>query len=346
MQLDIWHITGDGFHFGRHGLGQEESGLHVPSDTLFAALIARLAEFRGAEAAHEFAMGMQNDPPPFALSSAFPYAGEVRFFPVPLRRPEEPKDGGPRSKDLKRVKFVSENVFRDMLSGSGLADAFHSGVKLHDGRAVLKQIDESLLPATVREDRSIWSLEKRPRVTVGRVVHNSQIYHTGRTVFRHRCGLWFGVRWLQRSDETGRTLEVLLAELGDAGLGGERSTGFGKCTIERAGSLNLPDHDDGLWVTLSRYLPRPDEINALRASEATYTMEVVGGWIDSPVSKSERRRTVRLLAEGAVLGPVRRIVPGQIVDVQPDYKGKQPLGHPVWRSGLALAVGLTGGEKT
>jgi len=67
--------------------------------------------------------------------------------------------------------------------------------------------------------------------------------------------------------------------------------------------------------------------------------------VDSPISKSERRRAVRMLAEGAVLGGVARVVPGQIIDVQPNYDGKQPLGHPVWRSGLALAVGLAIDEK-
>jgi hypothetical protein len=61
------------------------------------------------------------------------------------------------------------------------------------------------------------------------------------------------------------------------------------------------------------------------------------------VSKAERRIPVRLLAEGAVLGPLDRIVPGQIVDVQPDYGGTRPLGHAVYRSGLALAVGLEAG---
>ena len=348
MQLDIWHISGDGFHWGRHGLGQEESGRHIPSDTLFAALVARLAELEGAAAAQAFVDAGRGDTPPFVMSSAFPRAGNARFFPTPLRHPTEPKPDGPRPKDLKRVKFVSESLFRAILAGGTLADAVQTGAKLHDGQVVfggqvvLTPIEHAQLPALVRDDNKLWNVEKRPRVTVGRAAQNSQIYFTGRTAFHQECGLWFGVRWLTRTDTLAQTLESLLLELGDAGLGGVRSSGFGQCKIERVGSLDLPDPSGGLWVTLSRYLPRADESHALRDERSAYAVETIGGWVDSPVRKSERRRAVRMLAEGAVLGPVARAAPGQIVDAQPDYDGKQPLGHPVWRSGLALAVGLKG----
>ena len=48
MEIDVWHINGNGFHFGRHGLEQEESRIHFPSDSLFAALVARMVELYGA----------------------------------------------------------------------------------------------------------------------------------------------------------------------------------------------------------------------------------------------------------------------------------------------------------
>ena len=32
-----------------------------------------------------------------------------------------------------------------------------------------------------------------------------------------------------------------------------------------------------------------------------------------------------------------------MADVQPDYAGNRPLGHPVWRNGQALAVGFAPG---
>ena len=81
MLLDTWTITGKGFHFGKHGLGQEETLIHLPSDSLFAALAARLAALKGSQAVAEWMQPFCDGDPPFVLSSAFPFAGKVRFFP-------------------------------------------------------------------------------------------------------------------------------------------------------------------------------------------------------------------------------------------------------------------------
>lgn len=340
MQVDVWNINGDGFHLGRHGLGQEESGVHVPSDTLFAALVARLADLYGPAAVEAWMQPLQADPPAFVLSSAFPRAGDVRLLPVPLRAPAaENPPGGPRPKDLKRVKYLSEAAFRAVAAGKRIEDDFVAGLKLHQGTVLIALAEVGQLPQVMRDEQALWHVEKRPRVALGRAAQNSQIYFTGRTVFQPGCGLWFAVRWLNRTDERAQTLAALLADLGDAGLGGERSNGFGQCRIQAAGTLELPDPDGGPWVALSRYLPHADETQALSNDGAAYSLETVGGWVNSPSSKSERRRAVWLLAEGAVLGPVVRSVPGQIVDVAPNYGGPS-LGHPVWRCGQALAVGV------
>jgi CRISPR-associated protein Csm4 len=339
MQLDLWYINGTSFHLGRHGLGEEESGEHLGSDSLFAALVSRLGETRGADAAQQFVRALQNDPPPFVLSSVFPRAGDVCLFPTPLELPGEPKPDAPKHKDLKKCKYVSLAVFKSLIAGTSLVDLFNDQQKkLHDGKVLLDQSETNALPKSVRRDEKIWTIEKRPRVTVGRATPNSQIYHTGQTVFQRECGLWFAVRWLARDDALARLLANVFADLGQAGLGGKRSVGFGHCQIEPHGTLELPDANSAHWVSLSRYLPRADEMSALHDGVA-YAIENVGGWVQSPVAKSERRRPVRMLVEGSVLGRVPRVVPGQIVDVQPDYEGSRPLGHPVWRSGLALAVG-------
>ena len=138
----------------------------------------------------------------------------------------------------------------------------------------------------------------------------------------------------------------LFAELGDAGLGGERSVGFGACQINFTGTLDLPDHTGGQWVTLSRYLPREDEMSALMDKGASYRLERIGGWLDSTSRRGQRRKATHIIAEGSVLGPLERGVPGQIVDARPAYESDpDPLGHAVYRSGLALAIGLKGGQQ-
>lgn len=342
MQLEIWHITGQSFHFGRHGLGQEESGVHFPSDSLFAALVSRLVELKGSDAVKPWIDQFIKDPPIFVLSSAFPRAGKIRFFPKPiLPLTTEGSDRSIRLKDLKRVKYISEQVFRSLIDGISLTDAFQNSKSLHDGAVLYSAAESGVLPEALDSvDSHIWMIEPRPRVAIGRLDAKSNLFFTGRTVFSKDCGLWFAVRWFERSKKLESDLAMLLTDLGDAGLGGDRSSGFGSARIEPAGVIELPDAAGSSWITLSRYLPRREEINALLPGEAAYSIETVGGWVDSPVRKSERRRSINMLAEGSILGSAKRQVPGQIVDLQPVYGGAKPLGHEAWRSGLALAVGL------
>jgi len=351
MNVDLWHLSGQGFHFGKHGLGQEDTTVHWPSDSLWAALMTRIAEQQGGAAVQKLADALNSDQPPAAFSSLFPRVGEVLFFPKPLLLPKgEPSPDEPRPKDIKKMKWVSQALFTQLVNGQSLGAVLAQAEKWHDGAVVLTAKEHQQLPAEFVDWATkpapprykIWSKEKRPRVAVGRADGGSQIYFTGRVTFAPQAGLWFAVRWF---DETFKPmLESALCDLSVTGFGGERAAGFGAGRLERNGTLDLPAHNNSRWVTLSRYLPRKDEMSALTHPQAAYQLETVGGWITSAQDSNQRRRAVRLVAEGAVLGDVTRVVPGRAVDTQPKYGDEAnptyPLSHPVWRCGVALAVGV------
>lgn len=350
MQLQTWKLQGRAFHFGKHGIGQETSRLTFPSDSLYAAVLSRLALLRGGEAVEAW-VGAAETPkaPPFLLTSTFPYAGDVSFFPVPLTalRCEPPERG--RYKDLKKVRFVSEKIYRRLLKGETLADVFDESKRLHGGAVWVLENEAVALPIQKDERtgktlpvdaRRFWTAAKRPRVAVGRASNDSNLFHVGAARFAENCGLWFGIQWLTE-DEAARSLFAnLLEDLGYAGLGAERSSGYGQATIKEDGMLNLPD-PVGVWTTLSRYIPAEDEIPALQAAAASYQVTRVGGWMDG---RGLRRRAATLLAEGAALGPLDKPAPwGSAVDVRPQ-PGKtgdfNPPAHPVWRLGWTVAVGM------
>lgn len=349
MRLELWHITGPAFHFGRHGLGQEETREYLPSDSLWAALMARLAELHGAMKVAQLADWLHADPP-VVLSSAFPRAGNVLFFPPPLQLPPsqsatESKESAIKAKKLKQVRFISERLFRKVASGGATLKALWEAgklVALHDDKMLYERGEP--LPAAVQEHGRIYAIERRPRVAVGRQENAPQIYHTGRVAYQLECGLWFAMRWLKQDVALKSLLTEALHDLGVAGLGGERNAGFGACQIEeQTGALELPDPAaEGMWVNLSRYWPREDEIEALHHAHAAYNIESVGGWIYSPHDKNQRRRAVRMIAEGAALGAVNRVAPGMVDDVRPRYSTYE-FPHPVHRVGQALAVGYTAG---
>lgn len=352
MHAECWSITGGGFHFGVHGLGQEETSPTLASDSLLAALIHRLAALEGSQAAEELTRRFLDSRPPFVLTSTFPLAGGVKFFPVLLaaQRPAgHRQDVAAPLKQLKKVNFVSESLFRKLLQGASLAGLYDEQLTLQRGAALLEAAEIDRLPEGMRlPDSLVWKIVQQPRVLVERASNRPNLYFTGRVDFAAGCGLWFGLRWLDGSPETRRRVTELLTELGAAGLGGERSAGYGGAQIRPGAALELPDPTGQPWVTLSRYLPRRDEIEALEDPRAAYKLKRVGGWLHSQVDAGQRRRPVRFLVEGSVLGPLEQSLIGQAVDVRPLYKaGEQlldPLGHSVLRSGFAFAVGLEGDQ--
>jgi CRISPR-associated protein Csm4 len=352
MQMECWKIIGNGFHFGLHGLGQEETSVTFASDSLFAALIARLAESAGTQAVDEFIQPFLSGDPTFVLSSTYPMAGEVRFFPTPLAALQQERDanhshpGTARAKELKKVKFISEGIFRRWLTGENISNLYQGAFKLQ-GKSVLVLQDElSKMPDSLKNPGApLWAVEKRPRVTLGRSVQNSDIFFTGRVNFLNECALWFGIWWRKADPGVKSTVASLLAELADAGLGAERSIGFGQCQITPHSNLDLPDAGQKPWLSLSRYMPRTDEMTALADPVAAYGLKSVGGWLVSPSRSGQRRRPVNLLVEGSVFGGLDHQVPGQMVDVRPSYPTEpDPIGHAVYRNGFALPVGISKGD--
>lgn len=344
MQWEIYHIEGRSFHFGKQGIGLEESDFIFSSDSLFSALTACAFSVAGTEKTNAWLAPFQANQPPLVLTSAFPRAGNVRFFPTPMCHfPKNgPHDVAVSFKNMKKISLVSEKVFRRMLNGESLWTIVGlPGIKILDQKALLSAEEVSELPKAVLENDSIWKQKKRPRVTLNRETNASTLFFCGQTQFFNGCGLWFGVQRLSANMDFDALFSAALETLAENGLGGERNAGFGQCRIEKQDlPLELPEPGDGNWMTLSRYIPAADEMIGLMADCSCYSIDPVGGWLFSPGNAAQRRRTVRMIREGAVLGTTSKRLNGLLVDVQPDYDGSQPIGHAVWRNGFAAAVGV------
>ena len=343
MKIQTWGILGRSFHFGLHGMGQEKTSPTFSSDSLFAALVARLARSGDAAEVEKFCQPFVDGKAPFVLSSTFPMAGKIRFFPPPItaRVPSASIRAG-SAKSIKRVLFVSEVLYRRLLNGEMLS-ALGDVTVLQEGKLWISQAEAADLPASMRGlDARLWAEEQRPRVTLDRASQASTLFFTGQITFAEDCGLWFGVRWLQDDPALKQMFASLLYDLADAGLGAERSSGLGAAVINQMSEIELPDPIKR-WTSLSRYLPKNSETASLVDPDSAYALKSVGGWLASPASSGQRRKTVNLLVEGSVFGNLPSGVPGQMADVRPSYeKDPDPLGHPVYRCGLALAVGLKG----
>ena len=343
--------SGAGFHFGLRGLEGETSSEHCPSDTLFAALVSTLADLDGDGAVRAFTAPFEAHSPPYLLTSLFPRAGDLPLLPRPFVRIEMETQPGQR-KFLKRLCYVSPGIFRALLRGERMDDlgpdsANDQGRFLQGDRVWLRADEQDALPDSwsaldrkeLREHK-VWQSDPVDRVTIDRASSASAIYRVGRTTYAPGCGLWLGAQWPAGVDAAAAAqLETLLHHLGDRGLGGERSVGYGQFSIndDKAPSLDLPTTSGPYALSLSRYLPAEKELPGVLREDAAYGLVNVAGWMGSPQGAAYRRKGIRLLAEGSVLHTRGDLGPwGRLVDVKPDIWKK----HPVWRYGYACLVGV------
>jgi CRISPR type III-A-associated RAMP protein Csm4 len=334
MMVTIFDLTVRGaLHLGEFtGVNREKALEWIPSDSLFAALVEAWAH-TGAmvtERLQQFLVAMPEEPP-FRLMSALPRAAGVRFYPAPPILPtDKAVFQGASHKKAKKVRWLSQQVL-DALTINGDP----GGMLIHGGSVWLTDKEAGDLQAAVGLDDdgrlTLWAYQSVPHVTVDRASSASNLFYTGRVTFGPQCGLWFAVR--------GETVWVrqALVYLQDAGLGGLRSTGHGAFTWEDL-DVDWPEADTGAGLLLSRYAPasQAEVETTLQTGAGFYQFVTVGGWYKDHSGHPWRRRSVRMIAEGALL-PIEN-THGKLVDVHPDDEAITQGPPNVYRYGLAFFI--------
>jgi CRISPR-associated protein Csm4 len=351
-KLIPYHLTfSNGLHVGRGVENLAETSVGVPSDTLFAALLdtwhhlgRNVSDLLASETAE----------PQFRVTSAFPFAGEVRFYPMPVDFAalfsETTLADFDWNKPIKRIRYFSEALLKKALAGEKLDKWLFpkdenaeptTGVALQGGALWLTKDEVGQLPESIqRKDKLfilrrqlVWKMQTTPRVTLERLSSAPTLFQSERVVFAKDCGLWFGV-----VGQIGN-LSYILPVLGENGLGGERSVGYGGFKSEPQNAIEFATpRPDGFAYLLSRYHPKQDEMAGLQDANAAYTLEAIGGWLRTPTNAAaQRRKRVWMVAEGS---RVKGIPLGDAPDVRPEYDAKngEKITHPVYRPGFALAL--------
>ncbi len=318
-------------HIGERGLGEESVRDYVPADTLFGALCVMWAQLYGEPSLSDLLERYQTrGREPFFLTSAFPRAGDMRFYPKPLRSPSTDLE---RAKEWKSLQWLSEGTLEDYLFGRSLSEA-----QRIRGQSVLVRPDEyerlkGQFWDYTENDAILWRVSVVPRVTLDRISSAAQIWHFAELHFAQGCGLWFGVQF---ADPTVRvSFEGTLRLLGDTGLGGERGAGRGLFEFD-AHEWSLPEPDaPSQFLTLAPWCPQPDQLAWLRKPNTAYSLALKRGWVGTPSLNSLRRREVWMVAEGSLIDHQPEFGLGALVEVQPSG-----ALHPVYRYGYAFPVGV------
>ena len=317
-------------------LGLEKTEIYVPADTLFSAICQTWTTFYDTESLTAFLGGYMEDSTvlPFMLTSAFPFAGDVYFFPKPLHYPSVMGGNGSSSepsKKSKRIQFVSQSLFQDIISGN--SPEFEEGNLINGEKVWISSKERERLDA----DPTVWATNTRPRVTLGSRNSGSEIWHVQTVQFNTNCGLWFAAQF--DSGETKQKIENLLRVLGDTGIGGERNAGYGMFDFTEV-TLEMPAAAVGnQFVTLSPICPEsPEQLAELLTGDIAYTLNPLTGWV-STTGTASRRKQVNMFAEGSVLH-TNDALTGRLVDLRPNN-----WSHPVYRYGYAWQVGITGASE-
>ncbi len=294
---------------------------------------------------------VRTDEPAVAFSSLFPFQGETLFAipPSTVWPPPPAQVTAPNSVFLTKIRwktarFVPLSVIDLLITG---------------GRLLADQwIPDPESLCLLRRDRpstSPFRTVTRRSAAVDRVSHMGSLPAASACVeFEPGSGLWTLARYrnAQAQESWSDRVEAVFRLLADSGFGGKRSSGWGHSQppeFERGTwpGLLLPKlagtsrngsapkdavRDSARYWLLSVYSPsRGDQVD-WRSGD--YTVAVRTGRVESPVGGGAEKKAVRMISEGSVLVAASEPA-GAAVDVAPDN-----FSHPVFRSGLALALEL------
>ena len=295
-------------HIGEAGLGLEESGLIIHSDTLFSALFSVWLR-----------LYHQPLPEKLRLSSAYPFYRDELFYPRPFLKLYGPPQEFfyDHAKTLNKLRFVSHDYFMKWIRGEPFSE---------------REVEDMVSRSQCIE--SNINIVTRPQVVLDRLSNSSGLYFVGETWFGEGAGLYF---FVDLPKHEWPRLKTVIELLGDEGIGGRRSLGYGTFQPKFIDNFTLSDASaPDAYITLSLYYPSTGEL--LPEDVVSYQLVERTGWIEGKDGNEQmRHQRVRMFTEGSVF---RRCVQGTIVNVAPPGFTK----HPVYRNGFAFTVGTRMGR--
>ena len=260
-------------HFG----GESGSSSLVSSETVFKSdsfFSALCMEAANAGLLNELLAAAREGK--LLLSDLLPFAGEEYYLPKPflLFKGEKKKNTGTDMKNgklFKKLSFVPVSGFNDYM-------ASFSGGAAFDAEKALAGID-ALGSTAVRTQVALTGMDK------------SLPYHIGVFSFAPDCGLYLIAG--TADDDAALLLENLVHALSFTGIGGKKSSGFGKFETDDVIELDEPYHENlekiaamlgtsGCSMTLNTSLPLDSELETA-LDGAAYSLVRRGGFIASPV---------------------------------------------------------------
>jgi len=312
-------------HVDSKGSGNPEvSDEFIRSDTLSAALALSWAALYPNEADDRFFHD-----PPYQVSSAFPYIGDILLFPMPVWRIWKEIDPKQR-KEAKEIRWLSKELFEDVLAGKPLDLRSDRIRKLKNGIAVSKaEMERNPAIERIRA----WVKMERQRVSVDRlgIPKEGGLFFFALQFFGPESGLYF------LANVEGESLErfrAALTFLGDTGIGADRSSGLGHFEVVSEADFKFKKSEKVPGaVTLSLFNPGAEDSLEKLLQTTAYGLTTRSGWISQ---STIGRPPVRVFTEGSYFSAKPK---GRVVETLPDRirdHHKLSLSHSACRDFRAV----------
>ncbi|MBE9200798.1 MULTISPECIES: type III-A CRISPR-associated RAMP protein Csm4 [unclassified Nodularia (in: cyanobacteria)] len=343
--MSVWKLVKLDFernlaHFGEVGIGMEETGDRIRSDSLFSAWVSIYARLFGKEAVEELLQLFPTDKqlqliPPFRISSTFIYrqVGEntIYYLPRPLKFPlNYPDDDLAFFKAYKKLNYLPLEIWERWYQGKGFTTDDAVELEKH----ISDKTQKKLAKAGTFDYSKACKIEQLPKIAIDRNTRATNIYHTGFVQFdweKNPAGLYFLLELSPEGEKLADKLQAALHLLGEEGIGGERSSGAGRFKVNW---LELPKNwqkvvnfQAGNHYTLMS-LFWDNDISSDLLKNSSYEIQERGGWI---AESQLRRQMVRMFSEGSVFSTPPQ---GKLVNVKPEEFKK----HSIYRSGISLSL--------
>lgn len=313
------------WRIGADSGGPETASSILHSDAVYSA-VSWAMERLGA--LPEWIEGVFGDPggPPVRFSSCFPFLDGVRLVAPPAHLWPPPPSVKIR---WKGARLVPWEAVETLVAGQALGEEEWRV----DGQS------QCLLPAAVSQGPFRFAV--RSLCAMDRMGGGAAAKRLGCLEFAPGAGMWVLVSFADeqaRSRWEGLVRSALLL-LGDSGVGGRRSAGWGgasRVEFEEAAwpsfaAAEAPQEEvpETGWWMLSTYIPA--ERDSVDWAKGRYHVLERAGRVQEMAGGSLKRLS-RMIGEGSVL--VAPQAPrGEAVDLAPEG-----VPHPVYRAGFALAV--------
>lgn len=314
-------------HFGSDipGVGLEKSEMSCHADTLFSALCHEILMIYGKDKLYEFVELAKTGR--VLISDMMPYSGEELLLPKPViyverdeRKQETPSNNPSLKKVMKSISHVPVTGFNDYIK------FLKSGSKL------------PFMEGSFGAEERYW------KVAVSGY-EKPMPYMVGGFTFNSGCGLYFIV--YVENDIYVNTIKSALKSLGLSGIGGKRTSGFGR--FEQADD-EICLSDKGLryesekvlaqmlerkakwYMSLSVICPSSKDLENICLEESYYTLVQRKGFIQSrSCKKPVKRKPLVMFNAGSCF---QNKLEGAVKDVA-GY-----TGHSVFRYGKGLFIGV------